>query len=113
MTNSEFKAWFDGFTEAIDKTPTIKQWARIKARVKEINGSPVTYPVYVDRYWPTVRPYWGLPYGGYAVSGNAASAGNMQANNNAQSLLASVGQNQTEFDSSVAMHALGRAEAMN
>ena len=37
MTLSEFKAWFGGFTENITKLPTQKQWARIQARVKEID----------------------------------------------------------------------------
>ncbi len=36
MTPIEFKAWFEGFTEAMDKLPTAKQWARIKERVSEI-----------------------------------------------------------------------------
>lgn len=52
MTNSEFKAWFDGFTEAMDDIPNKKQWDRIKARVKEIDG--VSVPRYcVERYWPS------------------------------------------------------------
>lgn len=32
MTPSEFKAWFDGFTEALDGVPSKDQWARIKKR---------------------------------------------------------------------------------
>lgn len=41
MTNREFKAWFEGFTEAMSGTPTKAQWARIKARVAEIDGEPI------------------------------------------------------------------------
>lgn len=57
MTLLEFKAWFEGFTEGIDKAPTLKQWARIKARVKEIDGTSIPYPVYVDRWVTPYQPY--------------------------------------------------------
>jgi len=34
MTPNEFKAWFDGFTEAFEgRIPTKAQWGRIKDRV--------------------------------------------------------------------------------
>lgn len=59
MTASEFKAWFDGFTEALTGCPTNAQWTRIKARVAEIDGNPVTERVYVDRYGQYRYPYWG------------------------------------------------------
>lgn len=36
MTPSEFKAWFAVFAEAVDGTPTPKQWAKIKARVATV-----------------------------------------------------------------------------
>lgn len=59
MTLTEFKAWFEGFTEGFDKPPTEKQWKRIKARIAEIDGNPVTERVFIDRYWPShPRPYW-------------------------------------------------------
>jgi len=54
MTLQEFKAWFEGFTEDMDGEPNAKQWKRIKAKIKDINGTAVSYPVYIDRY---VRPY--------------------------------------------------------
>lgn len=38
MTTQEFKAWFEGFTECIEGTPSKKQWERIKNRVAEIDG---------------------------------------------------------------------------
>ena len=38
MTPQEFKAWFEGFTEAFTGCPTKAQWTRIKARVAEIDG---------------------------------------------------------------------------
>jgi hypothetical protein len=52
MTPKEFKAWFEGFTEAMEGMPTEAQWEKIKLRVGQIDGTPVTYPVYLDRYWP-------------------------------------------------------------
>lgn len=52
MTPKEFKAWFDGFTEALTGCPNKAQWTRIKERVAEIDGAPVTERVFVDRYWP-------------------------------------------------------------
>ena len=38
MTPNEFQAWFAGFTEGIGKLPTAKQWARVVARVSEIDA---------------------------------------------------------------------------
>ncbi len=49
MQVCEFKAWFEGFTEDMTKLPTVKQWARVKARVKEIDGVG---------YWASYQPYW-------------------------------------------------------
>lgn len=43
MQVSEFKAWFEGFTEDMTKLPTVKQWARIKARIDEIDGVATTW----------------------------------------------------------------------
>ena len=58
MTPREFKAWFDGFTEAMTGTPTKAQWSRIKERVAEIDGNPISYPVFMDRYWSPYYPIW-------------------------------------------------------
>lgn len=49
MTNSEFKAWFEGFSEGIEKTPTIKQWAKIQEKISQINDLPA-WPQYITRY---------------------------------------------------------------
>lgn len=57
MTPQEFKAWFDGFTEAFSGVPTKAQWARVKERVAEIDGKATTERVYVDRYWPVYSGY--------------------------------------------------------
>ena len=53
MTLDEFKAWFEGFTEAIPGPPNKKQWDRIKERVGEIAGWRVRYPTghWRDRPW--------------------------------------------------------------
>jgi hypothetical protein len=62
LTLNEFKAWFDGFSEGIEKIPTERQWAKIKSKMKEIDDTPTSYPIFVDRY---VQPYrrWFDTYG--------------------------------------------------
>ena len=85
MTMQEFKAWFDGFTEAVGGLPTAKQWSRIKERVSEIDGTVTTYPIYIDRYVPR------YPYFPYMTCNN--STGN--------------------FQSTVAMNEVGRVEGSN
>lgn len=70
MTLSEFKAWFEGYTEGMDGPPSAKQWDRIQERVGQISGAPsYPYPVYIDRFpqYPQ-RPYWTA---GAAVGGGA------------------------------------------
>ncbi len=60
MTTSEFKAWFEGYTENISKVPTQKQWARINERVLELTkDDEKTCTVYRDdrRSYP-YRPWW-------------------------------------------------------
>ena len=51
MHTSEFKAWFDGFTEAIKDKPTKRQWARIKERLAGVDGNYTPPQVFFDRYW--------------------------------------------------------------
>jgi hypothetical protein len=53
MTFAEFKAWFDGFTEAMDGPPNAEQWTRIKARIGEIKQAaptPVATPNWAPRW---------------------------------------------------------------
>lgn len=66
MTPSEFKAWSDGFTEAIGDRPSDKQWQRIKDRVAEIDGTSAV-PFYIERY----RPCYIERYGPWWVSSAA------------------------------------------
>ena len=40
----DFLNWFDGFAENIDKTPTAKQWTKIKERIAALQGSAPTLP---------------------------------------------------------------------
>jgi hypothetical protein len=54
MNLSEFRAWFEGFTESLDRLPNEKQWARIKEKVDEITSDPMPAPIFIERY---VRPY--------------------------------------------------------
>jgi len=109
MTPSEFKAWFDGFTEAFTGCPTKAQWTRIKARVAEIDGKPITHTVYVDRY---VRPYWTYLGGGVCTTGGISSGATggsyAPALTNCSNQIGSVG---AAFNSSQAMADLGRYEA--
>jgi hypothetical protein len=104
MTLAEFKAWFEGFTEDMDGAPNDKQWKRIKARVKEIDGVAVTKTVFVDRYLPSYpepyRRYWG----GDIICGVSTSAATLQ--NAVASGKAAI----AEFDSHVAMVDLGKAD---
>lgn len=115
MTPSEFKAWFDGFTEAFTGCPTKGQWTRIKARVAEIDGQPVTERVYVDRYlpayirtYPQMVPNWATTYCGHTgiggASGGSMSSGAIASNAIGQGAIST-------FNSSRAMADLGRAEA--
>lgn len=103
MTLSEFKAWFEGFTEGMETAPDEKQWERIKERVKDINGTAVTYPVYVDRYVEPYRRYWSTSptWGSFSSVTIPCSGGMPHAHT-----LKSCG----SFNSHAAMAGLGKAE---
>lgn len=102
MTPSEFKAWFDGFTEAFGtKMPTKAQWTRIKERVGEIDGQPVTEKVFVDRWYPYFYRQWPT----WVTYSNATAPTTSTMDYQTASAIA------LNFDSNVAMNAAGRAEA--
>lgn len=105
MTPIEFKAWFDGFTEAFTGVPTKAQWTRVKERVAEIDGKAVTERVFVDRYWPTYYPpiYRRDPPPYWATYTNTS-------NNSGQAAPGSVG---SAFQPTSAMYALGKADAIS
>jgi len=104
MQLSEFKAWFEGYTEGLEAAPTKAQFDRIKEKVKEISGTPVTYPVYIDRYVEPYRRYW-TTYMSGAVGIGAATMGSMQGG------IDYAGDASASFESHSAMYALGKAEA--
>lgn len=103
MTLDEFKAWFDGFTEDMKAPPTDKQWKRIKARVKEINGSVMTYPVFVKQY-----PYYSWPYSSLLPLGSLTGASSMAVGQNA--VASSDNFTLDGFDAKAALFSLGRAD---
>lgn len=113
MAPNEFKAWFDGFTEAFTGCPTKAQWTRIKARVAEIDGKPVTHTVYMDRYLPSYPLY---PTWRHLSNSSGVGVSNTAGLNDAYSLAQNSGSPQnlgqaTAFNSMQAMADLGRAEA--
>ncbi len=118
MTPSEFKAWFEGFTEAFDsKIPTKVQWTRIKERVGEIDGQPITEKIFIDRWYPYYRQ-WGYVYPTPTIfSGTPTNIPNQAVYMSNTSGIASnsVTSNTSQaaiwFDSVAAMNAVGRAEA--
>ena len=102
MTPKEFKAWFEGFTEAMEGQPTEEQWKKIKARVAQIDGTPTSYPVFVDRYWPRMGERWVERLEPYTVRCAAGSVGGMLVNQ--------AGSTGKTFDTMMAMRALGHAD---
>ncbi len=108
MTENEFKAWFEGFSEGIDGSPTEKQWERIKKQVKSITGTPVTERVFVDRYWRDSRPWWEVSpvrpfYGVQLCANSAAGAGDKGMNATYEA--------PAEFNSVNAMYTAGKYDA--
>ena len=91
MTKSEFKAWFEGFSENIEKTPSPVQWKKIKDRVKEIDDTPTTYPVFVDRYRDIYRDIYRPYYGGNVYCGVTGDAGSSKAEYKAEDAMRSLG----------------------
>ena len=127
MKLDEFKAWFEGFTESMEGAPTAKQWKRIKERVGEIDGVPISHTVYVDRYWPSVQPLYYRQYPTWTFFGNANIPTSAQCysagTGNAQIFGAGHGKSAHDvssnnypgvpaFDSHSAMYAAGKAEAL-
>ena len=109
MKQNEFKAWFDGFTEAMGgKVPTKAQWTRIKERVAEIDGHPVTERIFIDRYWPTytyIQPY----IHPYSVTPTVA-CGYKSTMTNTDTVY-NYATSANAFNSTTAMYALGKADA--
>jgi len=62
MHLSEFKAWFEGFTEEMSGTPNKAQWARIKKRVGEITNDYTPSPIFIEKYARPYRQWWNDRY---------------------------------------------------
>ena len=61
MNTSEFKAWFDGFSEAIGRNacPTIDQWKRIQAEVAKLTAETKYIPTTTrEPVFPTMPKPW-------------------------------------------------------
>ena len=60
MTINEFRAWLDGFKEAIGEAPTPEQWSRVldkMATVREPLNIGPNLPNIIGPYWsPTIPP---------------------------------------------------------
>lgn len=122
MNLQEFKAWFEGFTEDMTGPPSKKQWERIKARVKEIDGVAVTHHHWNGYYWPYVRPYYppsSPVYPWYSVGGGVGLASSLLQCQNIKDdghVVQNVVQNYADlgktdpFNATVAMNCLGKAE---
>jgi hypothetical protein len=111
MTLAEFKAWFNGFTESMEGVPTKKQWERIQARVAEIDDKPVTYPVFIDRYYQPYAPHWQRQIGPVPVwYGTTVSVNDMKTLSGNQCSAQASNDMKAFFNSASAMTDLGRAE---
>ena len=112
MTPVEFKAWFEGFSEGIQKLPTQKQWARIQSRVGEIDGQVTTEGHFVDHYWPPYRHWYFTPAQPSApnYSYTTWSTGGIGVG-----MIDNVGVQSTVgvFNSTLAFNDLGKAEALS
>jgi hypothetical protein len=40
MTITEFKAWLDGFTDAMEGPPNAEQWGKIKSKIEALEVFP-------------------------------------------------------------------------
>lgn len=109
MTPSEFKAWFDGFSEGIESLPTETQWKRIKARVAEIDGVAISYPVFVQRYWPAPN-YYSTPY--VYCGGSTGGGGSLGVTATVTGTLLTNAVFSNGWNSHTAMAQLGRDEAL-
>ena len=113
MTLSEFKAWFEGFTEDMDGAPSEKQFGRIKAKVEEIDDEPIEKNTFIYRYGNIFpQPFWDRPYVSYSVgavqTGDAVGRVVLSVHNGEMSM--SAARTDVGWDGLSAMRELGRAE---
>lgn len=112
MNLQEFKAWFDGFTESMeDNLPGPRAWARICEKVKSIEDSPpTTETVFIHDYYRPWRRWFESPAWWYSQAGDCLPQFTAQMSV-ADSGSAYEGDSARVFNSSVAFHNLGSAEA--
>jgi hypothetical protein len=129
---SEFKAWFEGFTESIEGLPNKKQWDRIKEKIAAVDGKEIVYREYVDRWYS--RPYTWTTYGigSSSIAADTKGSSTILLQNGTSSIKTVAGVDatkltaaqpvnytdwqsnicETKFDSHTAMYALGKSEAL-
>lgn len=139
MNLSEFKAWFEGFTESMDRPPGEKAWKRIQDRIKSIKSDePTARHVFHEYYerpwrrWYGYGPHWGdvVGIGASAVQmGLNGGQTALQVGDVASSMAIGSSQNAASgvyphpdsistvvderFDAAAAFNKLGRAEALS
>ena len=69
-TIAEFKAWLDGFKEAVDDAPTPEQWAKVLAKLGEVREPVDLRPFLTPAGPPAPLPL--LPYGPAWTCGTSA-----------------------------------------
>lgn len=111
MTNSEFKAWLEGFSEGIDETPTPKQWKKIQEKIKSLDGNSSVHHYYHAPIYPQPRRYydyglWSHVNGG--AVGMVANAAQASAVNQMSCLNAA-----PVIDVAAIMREAGRKDALN
>ena len=103
MKLDEFKAWLEGFEEAISGSPNKAQWTKIKARLASVdNISDVQVIEKHYRDWNPYRPYWST--GGAVWMGSTNLAGS--------SVTAEVDAGSSRTNALAAFVDLGKQEAL-
>lgn len=91
MTFKEYKAWFEGFTEAFDgKVPTKAQWKRIQERLAEVvpettiqwSGCRGHNDYYWRPWWPTWYTYTYTSNDGGVISNGSVNYTTIEVNSN-------------------------------
>lgn len=119
MTLSEFKAWFEGFTEDMDGAPSVKQFDKIKSKVEEIDDKPIEKTVFIDRYrdyfpyqrWGDTLPPPIVSWSAGAVQGSDSVGRAVLAGDPGAEMVVNDASETIGWDAIPAMRELGRAEA--
>jgi hypothetical protein len=84
MTIAEFKAWLDGFKEAIGDAPTPEQWQRITAKMATVYElQPVLYSTLYQERQPDhsfrLSPVWCGPATSTTIASGECGSASTQA----------------------------------